>query len=503
MLPLVKILAVFAFIIFLLRRRYNIGLVMLAGAVVLGLAFGQEPAGLARQLGASLANSATLTLVGILALIMIMEAVMRRTGMLDDMTGALFHLPLNPRLIFVSIPAIIGLLPSAGGARFSAPLVARATADAPFRAEDRVFINYWFRHVWEFSLPLYPGLILAAHISGVPLGTIILWQWPFTITWAVLGYWFLFKLGRRGQPAPTATGGAADRDDSGGRANNPAGAATAAYSEYPRPAGTAIAPEDSAGSPGKSCGISPPGSGETAGSPEKSNGFGPAAAFAGQSSGGPEAEAIACPTIGHPDVAPGSSTAGNTRWLRTLAASTWPLWVTVLLVLGRVPMLWALGGVLAVLVARQRYSLRLVWQNLREPMTAKVVILIWGIMAFKDVLTASGAVAQVSQAVLLLGVPVLLLVVLLPLLTGVLTGLVSASIGVSFPLVMSMVEPAAVHVMMAYVAGVIGVMLSPVHLCLVLTVEYFKADFLRSYRPLVAPSLLVLAGAVGVKLLNS
>lgn len=132
----------------------------------------------------------------------------------------------------------------------------------------------------------------------------------------------------------------------------------------------------------------------------------------------------------------------------------------------------------------------------------KVVVLIWGIMAFKDVLQVSGAVAQVGQSVLLLGVPVVLMVILLPLLTGVLTGLVSACIGVSFPLVMSFMDPSAAYVMLAYVAGVIGVMLSPVHLCLVLTVEYFKADFLRSYRPLVAPSLLVLAGAIGVRLLT-
>ena len=82
---------------------------------------------------------------------------------------------------------------------------------------------------------------------------------------------------------------------------------------------------------------------------------------------------------------------------------------------------------------------------------------------------------------------------MLPLVAGMLTGLVQACIGVSFPLVMGVIEPSIGYVMLAYVSGVVGVMISPVHLCLILTVEYFKADFMRSYKPLFLPSALVLA----------
>ena len=427
MLPLLKVLAVFGLIVFLLRRNYNIGWAMLAGAAVLGLVFGLSPVLLVQQLGLTLINPLTVTLIAILILIMIMESVMRKTGMMDAMTGALFHLPVNHRLIFAAIPAIIGLLPSAGGARFSAPLVAQATAGFPYRAEDRVFINYWFRHAWEFSLPLYPGLILAAHISGVSLGTIILWQWPFTIAWVVLGYWYFFKIRRAGQADDTAEQSAAARECA--------------------------------------CHV-----------------------------GSEPAQGFAAPAR----VAEEGDRASNGHALRTLAVSTWPLWLTVLLVLVHAPMTWTLCGVLALLMGLKRYPLRQVWQNLREPMTIKIVILIWGIMSFKDILVFSGAVARVSDAIMLLGVPVALVTIMLPLLIGVLTGLLQACIGVSFPLVMSVVEPTMAYVMLAYVAGVVGVMLSPVHLCLILTVEYFRADFFRSYWPLLAPSLLVMVGAAGL-----
>lgn len=48
----------------------------------------------------------------------------------------------------------------------------------------------------------------------------------------------------------------------------------------------------------------------------------------------------------------------------------------------------------------------------------------------------------------------------------------------------------------AFGSGFAEVMLSPVHLCLVLTGEHFEADMARVYRRLWIPQALVLAAAV-------
>ncbi|MFZ5649420.1 MAG: DUF401 family protein [Bacillota bacterium] len=406
MLPLVKIIVVFALIIVLLRKKAGMGSTMMASTAVLGLLFGMGAFDLLKQVALTLITPSTVFLIAALVLIAVLESVMRGAGMLRSMTGSLSRLPWNPRIIVSAIPAIIGFLPSAGGARFSAPLVDQASAGAPYRAEDKVFINYWFRHIWEYSLPLYPGLILAAHFSGVPLGTILLWQWPVSVIWAALGYWAVFRR-YKNQEIPR-------RQDNG---------------------------SESAGR--KAGGKSPPG-----------------------------------------------------RPLASLAASTWPLWATVILVLAQIPIVWSLCLVLAGLIIQKKYALARVWQTVRDPLTLRIVFLTWGTMAFKDVLQASGAVVQVSGSIVSAGIPTLLILITLPLVVGVLTGLVQACIGVSFPLVMAMVEPSAGYVMLAYVSGVVGVMISPVHLCLILTAEYFKADFMRSYRPVIVPSLMVVAGTL-------
>ncbi|NLI91931.1 MAG: DUF401 family protein [Peptococcaceae bacterium] len=59
------------------------------------------------------------------------------------------------------MPAFLGFLPSLGGAIFSAPLVRESGQRYGLSAEKLTVINYWFRHIWEFSNPIVPAVLLA------------------------------------------------------------------------------------------------------------------------------------------------------------------------------------------------------------------------------------------------------------------------------------------------------------------------------------------------------
>ena len=396
--PILKILAVFFLMILMLRKKIRLDITLLVSTGVLGLIFGLDAIALLKQYGNTLIEISTIDLIAVLVLILVLESVMRRTGMLEAMTDSLSGLPWNNRLLTAAIPAIIGVLPSAGGARFSAPMVGQATEGMSYGAEEKVFINFWFRHIWEFSLPLYPALIIAVKISGFSMSQILIWLCPFSVIWAFLGYWHMwgpYKKVKQGADHP------------------------------------------------------------------------------------------------HSGAATGSA-------LKMLIANTWPLWFTVALVFCRVPMAITLGIVICSLIIQKRYSLRYVLKTLTEPLTLRIVFLIWGMMTFKDVLTLSGAVNQVSTSISALGIPVLAIVVIMPFMLGLMTGMVQASIGITFPLVMSIIQPSPAYVMLAYVSGAVGVMISPLHLCLVLTIEYFKADFAKAYKPLVLPSLVMVVLALVV-----
>ena len=89
------------------------------------------------------------------------------------------------------MPAFLGLLPSLGGARFSAPIVQEASEGIAVDDEQKSAINLWFRHIFEFSNPLMPGVILACGIANVSIGDLIDQVGWVTILCFVLGWIFL------------------------------------------------------------------------------------------------------------------------------------------------------------------------------------------------------------------------------------------------------------------------------------------------------------------------
>jgi len=48
----------------------------------------------------------------------------------------------------------------------------------------------------------------------------------------------------------------------------------------------------------------------------------------------------------------------------------------------------------------------------------------------------------------------------------------------------------------AYTFGFMGMMLSPVHLCFLVSKDYYKAGLLKSYRYLALPTLMVMATTI-------
>lgn len=100
------------------------------------------------------------------------------------------------------------------------------------------------------------------------------------------------------------------------------------------------------------------------------------------------------------------------------------------------------------------------------------------------------------------GIPPMLLIALLPMIAGITTGISIGMIGASFPVVMSLLgpDPATIDVMqiLPYAAGFgfIGMMLSPVHVCLVVTNKHFRTELGTSIRGMLPSALVVAAGII-------
>ncbi|HEY3346694.1 MAG TPA: DUF401 family protein, partial [Nitrospirota bacterium] len=154
--------------------------------------------------------------------------------------------------------------------------------------------------------------------------------------------------------------------------------------------------------------------------------------------------------------------------------------------------------VVATLFVYFKYSPSRIWATLKESISVKTLLLVLGVNVFKGVMEGSGAVNNLPAFFQSTGVPVEAVLFILPFLVGMITGITLAFVGVTFPLILPLIggtTPDLSMLAFAYASGFAGVMFSPVHLCLVLTKEYFNAEFIPIFRLMLVPELIVLAVA--------
>jgi hypothetical protein len=320
--------------------------------------------------------------------------MLKQLGSLEKLSIACRRLPGGNRTAVVALPMLIGLMPMPGGALLSAPLVDNILTDKHDGA-FKTIANYWFRHIVEFCWPIYPGLILSAAITHLPIGTVALLQLPFTIVMALAGgYFFLRKVA----PDPTNDG------------NLPA-------------------------------------------------------------------------AIGG------------------ILSTLWPIAAAVLIyAIAGVDMSISVAISTLMLVVVMRPSKSVWWPAVKKGLSYRLLLMAFGILSFQAILETSGAIRSLPTIAEALHLPDALVIFAVCFTVGFLTGMIAAFVGLGYVLLAGFLyQPVIVphNIMIAFFSGYLGMMVSPTHLCLVLTSEYFKIPLRAAYRvmawPLVAMTILAIS----------
>jgi hypothetical protein len=351
---------------------------------------------------------------------------MEGSGHMKRLVDSFSRLSKDARIVGSVMPALIGLLPMPGGALFSAPMVETTFDECSVSGERKTVLNYWFRHIWEYWWPLYPGVVLAIALLGVDTWHFITFMIPMTLLSAMAGVIFiLLPLGR-----------------------------------------------------------------------------------------------IESPREGHP------------TWseIKGFLWEIMPILVVILVILLLVGLrrflhlfdihirISGVTSILPGLVAAilwvclvNHISLRQFRAALLDKSVLPLLLLIFSIMIFKTIMTDSQAVSQVRDELMAYKIPVLLVIMIMPFLSGFITGIAMGFVGASFPLIIPFFHTTQAFDYMAlaalaYTFGYMGMMLSPVHLCLLVSKDYYKASLMKSYRLLLPPVIMVLIGVVvlffGIKALT-
>ena len=416
---LIKVLCCFGLILALNRLRVHLSLCLFVGAVAVAFWMGQSPIQVTHSLLASLSSVETLQLVAIICLILIVSQLMKASGQLDRIVSSFVAVVQDASTVTVVMPALIGLLPMPGGALFSAPMVETAVAGCSLSQDRKTAVNYWFRHIWEFWWPLYPGVVLAVSLLQVEMWRFILIQAPLTLLSIAAGTLFLLRPLR----------------ETRSRSNS------------------------------------------------------------------------------------------RNLQLQLLGSFLWeamPIMVVIICIVflallrnllglsgvsvnlpSALPLILGLLACLVWVMRVNRLGFRDFLAALLHRNTVPMLLLIFGIMAFKGALVDSQAVLKIREEMVRYQIPFLIVVVAMPLLSGFITGITIGFVGASFPLLVPLFTGLSpfdflLHASLAYVSGYVGMMLSPVHICLLVTKDYFKASMAASYRLLYKPAAAVMVTWMGV-----
>jgi hypothetical protein len=315
---------------------------------------------------------------------------------------------------------VVGLLPMPGGALFSAPLVDSVDAAGEVPAALKAQTNHWFRHVWEYWWPLYPGVLLAMQLTRLDVWQFVLLQVPMTLMAVAAGWWFLLRRIHAPSAAPKRQGQASSLF----RLLLPIIVVVVLYAVV---------------------------------------------------RGGYAAIQQAAP--GLPEM---------NRY---------------------VPMVLGVCGAILYLQADRPLGWKQWRQIVVSARAGKMVVIVLAVMVYGAFISArlpdgTLLVEQMRAQIESWGIPVIGIVMVVPLVSGLAMGLSVAFVGASFPIVINLMganPPAHVFfptVLLAFAFGYIGMLLSPVHVCLIVTSQHFETYLLHNVAGMLKPAIVTLGWAL-------
>lgn len=402
----VKIGSIVLALIILLRLKVNLSFSIFLLSIYTVILFQVKAETALVSAGKVLIEEKTLQLFVIIIMVVYVAAVQKSKQMFDKLVSSLNSIIRDTRIVAMVGPAIIGFLPMPGGALVSAPLVDVSTKNMNLKPEFKTFMNYWFRHVWEYVWPVYAAILIFQTMSAIPLKTIILYQAPFTILNIITGLivsFLYFKKHNIKREVPQKTG----------------------------------------------------------------------------------------------------------SFYRTLAdffAGVWPILLVILLFfILAIPLYISLVLVAVILTIAKQMKIKETLGLFFSKYTARIMLLIGSIMIFQRMIEISKAFAVLKNLEVTVGM-VVLFSFLVSFTMGFLTGVNKAFIAIAYPILLPLLQKFTGDQFLylslyVYVIGFAGILLSPIHLCLVLTNEYFKSSLYNVYRYLAPPGIVLSIAATVLALL--
>ena len=142
-----------------------------------------------------------------------------------------------------------------------------------------------------------------------------------------------------------------------------------------------------------------------------------------------------------------------------------------------------------------KVSLKEFLEILKKSLTWRLSLAIFGIMIFREIFEVSQANIVLKDLIVGLPFPSIFLVVIIPLILGAITGYNFGAVALSYPILVPFfpLESGFITLVgltsLIFISSLIGYIISPIHLCNVLSSDYLKTDTTRMYKILVPAAI--------------
>jgi integral membrane protein (TIGR00529 family) len=410
MLNLVGAIVAFIFIIILIRRKFNFGISLILGSLIVGV-FSLQIISLIDIRNAFIEaiiydfntgqiDTEVIEMALLMTLIFALAKCMQETGAVNKLINGLRTIFTKSGILGI-IPAVYGLMPVPGGALFSAPMIDEEGEKYNLKNNQKNFLNVWFRHIW---FPIYPVsfamiLICSVDFSNIEISSLILANIPAFIAFIVIGVFFIRRFTKNTLKKVTA----------------------------------------------------------------EKHGY---------------------------------------RGLIFLIPPILPIILYAILWVFDFPKVrsFLIGIVLSIIILfyLTKENNKDFFKIFKKSLTWRLALAIFGIMIFREIIQVSGASDAIAYIIKSTPFPAISMVVLLPLILGVLTGYNVAAVALSYPIV-SPFFPSPIDIVtligltsLIFISSMVGYLISPIHLCNVLSSDYLKTDTTRMYKTFIPAAVILL-----------
>lgn len=130
----------------------------------------------------------------------------------------------------------------------------------------------------------------------------------------------------------------------------------------------------------------------------------------------------------------------------------------------------------------------------------ETILLLLFVFWYKNFITVSNLSNDFVDNLTLWGVNPWWIIMISPIVIGLITGITQAGFAVTMPIALSFVEagiiPLVPVAITTYFFSVLGVLLSPVHLCLLLTTKYFEVSIFSVIKKIIIPIICAIIGYI-------